>query len=115
MKPITKRRISQRQERDIMSKLGGRVQPASGSLRGHKGDGRVFGVYRVEAKYTTAQTYKLDVRDLWKIAGECEQGEAPLFIIDYKEEGTHRTRGRFVVVPFDYFQKVTGHAIDDDL
>lgn len=97
-----------------MEKLGGRVQPASGSMPGNKGDGRVHGRFRVETKYTTRSSYRLDVRDLFKVAGECAEAEVPVLVLDFKETGSAKTIGRFAVVPFSYFEKVSNADASDD-
>jgi len=113
MKPRTKRRLAQRQDRHVMAALGGRVQPASGSLPGYKGDGRIFDQHRIETKYTEARSYSLDLKNLWKIAGECEGNERPLFIIDYLERGTHKLRGRYAVIPFADLEKLIHDTSDE--
>lgn len=110
MKPKRKRHISKLQDKDVMSRLGGRVQPASGSLPGNKGDGRVYDRFRVETKYTKASSYRLDVRDLFKIASECTGSEVPVFVIDFKDGDSARTIGRYAVLPFHWFEKVANEA-----
>ncbi len=97
-----------------MGALGGRVQPASGSLDGYKSDGRVYGKLRIETKYTQNDTYRLDVRDLFKVAGECVDQEVPVMVVDFMEPNTTRVRGRFAIVPFHYFEKVHRAETDDD-
>jgi hypothetical protein len=114
MKPKRRRAISKLQDRKVMGALGGRVQPASGSMGGYKGDGRVFGRFRVETKYTVKDTYRLDVRELFKIAGEASDGEVPVMVIDFKEPSSARVRGQFAIVPFHYFEKVSRAETDDD-
>lgn len=114
LKPKRRRAISKLQDKAVMERLGGRVQPASGSLGGNKGDGRVFGRFRVETKYTVNDTYRLDVRELFKIAGEATGTEVPVMVIDFKEPGSARVRGRFAIVPFHYFEKVSCEETDDD-
>jgi len=113
LKPKRKRHISKLQDKDVMDRLGGRVQPASGSLPGNKGDGRVYGRLRVETKYTTKTSYRLDLRELFKIAGEANELEVPVMIIDFKDGESARTLGRFAVLPFHYFEKVFNETDDD--
>jgi hypothetical protein len=97
-----------------MGALGGRVQPASGSMDGYKSDGRVYGRFRVETKFTQNDTYRLDVRELFKVAGECVEAEVPVMVVDFLEPGSARSRGRFAIVPFHYFEKVCRAETDDD-
>lgn len=113
MKPKRKRHISKLQDRDVMERLGGRVQPASGSLEGYKGDGRVYGRFRIETKYTTKKSFRLELEELFKIAGETNELEVPVFVIDFKDGDSARTVGRFAVVPFTFFEKVANETDDD--
>jgi hypothetical protein len=94
------RRLSQEQERDVCAELGARTQPGSGNQRGSKGDGRKKGELRVETKFTTANSFPLELSDLEKIAGECGVGEKPVLVIDYQEPGTRRLRDRYGVLHF---------------
>jgi hypothetical protein len=105
------RKVSQQQERDIAEELRGRTQPGSGNQRGAKGDVRVHGKLRVEAKFTTAGSYSLHLDDLYKIAGECGVGEKPVLVIDYRESGTSKLKDRFAVVHFQDLKDLL-HAPD---
>jgi hypothetical protein len=105
-----RRRVSARQERRVMSDLGGRVQPASGALPGHKGDGRVLFRHRLEMKYTTRRSYTLTRQTLDKIRGECWGPERPALILEFKNnQGV--TEDSWAVVPY---QDWLGHVQDDD-
>lgn len=99
-------KLSQKQEFELAEQLGGRTQPGSGNQRGSKGDVRKKGEMRLEAKFTFANSFSLHLDDLEKIDGECTFGEKPVFVIDYKEQGTAALRGRFVVVPFSDYQEL---------
>lgn len=103
------RKLSQRQELDIAEELGGRVQLASGALAGSKGDVRIKGAYRIEAKFTKAGSYSLKLEDLYKIMSECGAGEKPLFIIDFLDP-TGRTRDRFAVLHWEDLKEMTDAA-----
>lgn len=92
------KRVSQQQERDIAEELGARVQPNSGATRGAKGDVRKKGIFRLEAKFTRADSFPLHIDDLQKIAGECSDFEKPIVVIDYLEPGTSKLRDRFAVL-----------------
>ena len=95
------RKVSREQEIEIADELGAKVQPASGAMSSAKGDVRKKGVLRLEAKFTTAKTFPLVREELDKIAGECINGEKPVFVVDYQDTLTHRLRGRYAVIPFD--------------
>lgn len=94
------RRLSQAQEREVCEELGAKTQPGSGNQRGAKGDGRKKGELRIETKFTTANSFPLELDDLHKIAGECAAGERAVLVIDYQEPGTRRLRDRFGVIHF---------------
>lgn len=95
------KRASLKQEVEVAEELGARVQKASGAMVGYKGDGRKKGVVRFEAKYTEAESYRLELGDLYKIASECHGREQPLLVLDFADKHTGRLKGRFAVVPFD--------------
>jgi hypothetical protein len=114
MKPKHRRAASKIQDKKVMGALGGRVQPASGSIDGYKSDGRVYGKLRIETKFTQNDTFRLDVRELFKVAGECVDAEVPVMVVDFMEPNTARPRGRFAIVPFYYFEKVIRAKADDD-
>lgn len=92
------KRVSQKQEQRIATELGGRCQPASGAFAGMKGDIRVPDRYRVEAKYTTSKSYKLNKQDLIKIAGECEGAEKPVLVVEFMDKYTFASRATYVVL-----------------
>lgn len=100
------KRISQAQEVDLAEELGGRVQKASGALAGSKGDVRVKGKYRIEAKFTKAGSYKLELDDLYKIMSECGAGEKAVFVIDFCEK-TGKLKDRFAVATWEDFKELT--------
>ena len=100
------RRASIRQEESIAKNLGGRRQPGSGALPGIKGDVKVDGTYRIEAKYTRNKTYRLDRAELNKIRGECVGLEVPLFVVDFVDPQTGGSPDRWVALPFHHFQRM---------
>jgi hypothetical protein len=99
------KRLSQEQERDIAEELGARVQPNSGAMTGAKGDVRKKDHFRLEAKFTRAGSYSLQLDDLHKIASECSGWEKPLVVIDFLEPGTSRLKDRFAVLQFDHVKE----------
>lgn len=94
------KRSSVLQEREVAEELGGRTQPGSGNQPGAKGDIRKKGELRVEAKSTTASSFRLELDDLYKIAGETTLGEKAVLVIDYLEPGTRKLKDRFAVIHF---------------
>lgn len=100
------KKISVAQEVDLAEELGGRVQKASGALAGSKGDVRVKGKYRIEAKFTKANSYKLLLDDLYKIISECGAGEKAVFVIDFVEK-TGKLKDRFAVTYWEDFKELT--------
>ena len=94
------KKTSTQQEVEVCELLGARTQPGSGNQAGAKGDGRKKGELRIETKFTQADSFSLKLDELWKILGEANKGELPVFVIDYLEQGTRRLRDRYAVIPF---------------
>ena len=76
-------RRSPKQEKDLASRFGGKVVRGSG--RGNeKGDVRVKGVVRIEAKTTSKASFSVTKEMLAKIEMEAIScGEVPAFIIEF--------------------------------
>ncbi len=109
------RKLAQEQDQQVMGGLTkGRVQPASGSLTGYKGDGRVTGSHRIETKFTFAQTFKLRLADLAKIKGECWGLERPVVIIDFKDKRSGTLRSRWACIPHSDWEKYANVSTADD-
>jgi hypothetical protein len=104
------KKVSNAQEVDIAAELGGRTQPGSGNQPGAKGDVRVRGEYRGEAKFTFAGSFSLKLEELYKIAGECGDGEKPIFVIDFREQGTRKLKDRFAVLHFHDLKEIVHGA-----
>jgi hypothetical protein len=64
-----RRKASQKQEKTLAKKLGGKVTPGSGAFGFHKGD-VTSDKYLVEAKYTDTTNYRLTLRTWNKIKNE---------------------------------------------
>lgn len=111
------KKLSQKQEQSIADELNeiygkgkARVQPGSGNQPGKKGDIRACDLVRVEAKYTTAESFSLKLEELYKIAGECSHGELAVFAIDYLERGTSKLMDRFAVLSFHTLKELLRDA-----
>jgi hypothetical protein len=105
--------LSQKQEREVMAELGGRVMPASGSKPGYKGDGRVFDVARVEMKEVFSKTFNLTRDILNKIRGECSGKEVPVVVVDFKDKATGRTEDRWCVLEFKLLKGFLDGSVDN--
>ena len=81
--PWVQKARSERQEAEVANRLGGKVQPGSGSRSHYKSDVRVVGERRVECKFTRAKSYRVTLADLEKVAAECTTGEKPMFVIRF--------------------------------
>ena len=86
---------SRLQEKRAASRIGGRVQPASGAGQA-KGDVRDVGRIRMECKFTRAKSYSLKLEELKKIEREAGSGEQPIFEIEFQGIHPHE---RYVVLP----------------
>ena len=64
-----RRKASQKQEKTLAKKMGGKVTPGSGAFGFHKGDVK-NGNYLAEAKFTDAMDYRLTLRTWNKIKNE---------------------------------------------
>lgn len=106
------RKLSQKQEREVMSDLGGRVMPASGSKAGYKGDGRVFDRIRVEMKESFSRTFAMTRDILDKIRGECTGKEEPVVVVDYKDKATGRTEDRWCVIEYKVLKRILDATVD---
>lgn len=91
------RKLSQKQERELAAAVGGRTQPGSGALPGAKGDFRVNGVVRGEAKCTKAASYRLELADLRKIRSECAGREKMSFLVRFLDTDG-RTKDEFALI-----------------
>ncbi len=81
-------------------------QPGSGNQDSAKSDLRLKNVARYEAKFTYANSFSLQLDELYKLNGELQGAERPAFIIDFRERGSKSLRDRFVVVPFEDFKEL---------
>lgn len=99
------KKLSRLQEEEIMTGIGGHRQAGSGSRPGYKSDGRLYNRVRMEAKYTTSKSYKLNHADLNKIRGECQGTEKPVLILDFKDPFTGRTTDRWAIIEYSEWEK----------
>jgi hypothetical protein len=107
------RRLSAKQERRVAEALGGRAQRGSGSRIGYKGDGRVYGRFRIENKLTFADSYRVTLSDLHKIRSECAGRETPVFEVEFRERNG-AVRDAWVLVPHKDWERLVKNAPADD-
>jgi len=101
---------SPKQEAALAEEIGGKRIPGSGS-RALKGDVRLAGIVRIEAKTTEAKSFTVTRKMLDKISAAAETaGEMPVLVVDFMPAGGHRG-GRFVVCP----AYVIKHITDSDI
>lgn len=99
------KKASMKQEEETASALGGHRQAGSGSRPGYKGDGRVFGRFRIENKFTTAASFRLKLAELRKIRAECSNQEVPVFDVQFKDRDTLKTIDHWALVPWSEWEK----------
>lgn len=107
--PLSKKAIkkrSTRQERKRIEAVGGRRHAGSGAFAGYKSDGSVGYEWRMENKFTTAQSYRVTVQDLRKLGSECINGQKPVFNIDFQDKHTGVTSESWVLIPFKAWEKL---------
>lgn len=97
-------------ERKVAAKLGARPTPASGALKGAKGD-MVLPEVLVEAKSTTANSMKLDFGWLVKIATEAlNSRKTPCLAVSFTEgDGRPKRHGEWMMVPLHVWREMTGY------
>ena len=98
------KRISRKQESTV-ERVGGCVQPGSGSRQGCKGDGRIRGRYRIENKFTRTNSYRVELSDLAKIRSECTGLEVPVFEVQFREKHTMAILDKWVMIPRKEWEK----------
>lgn len=91
-------RRSRKQEKELATRLGGRKTPASGS-KGEKGDVRVRGILRIEAKTTKHKSFSvtLDMIEQIEDAALCSD-ELPCIVIEFND-GAGKKIKEVAVVP----------------
>lgn len=99
------RRSATNQERSTAEALGGSRQTGSGARRGHKGDGRVFGRFLIENKFTQAKEFRLKLADLRKARAECTGQEVPVFNVQFREPHTLMVLDNWALVPWSEWEK----------
>lgn len=89
---------SRRQEREVAAQVGGRLTPGSGAGN-EKGDVRVKGLARIEAKTTAKKSYALTIEQLAKIEkAALPSGEIPAMVIEFID-GKGRPLQSCAIVP----------------
>lgn len=98
-------------EKRLAGKLGARLTPASGAMKGAKGDfkkqaGTVK--FHMEAKSTVNLTLPLDIGWLVKAQHEAlASGATPAITLSFvTPEGKARKSGEWVAVPLEYFHEL---------
>jgi len=78
---------SKRQEKEIASRIGGRLVARSGA-GDVKGDCRVRGVTRIEAKTTKNKSFSVTLEMIEKIEeAAASTGEMPIIVIEFNKDG----------------------------
>ena len=88
-----------KQERELALRLGGKTTPGSGS-KAVKGDVRIKGFARVEAKCTRRKSFSLSLDIIEKIedgAASCAEGEIPVMHIEFLDPMGNRVKGLYVL------------------
>ena len=106
----TKKKRSAKQERKRIEGVGGRAHVGSGAFVGHKSDGSTDR-WRMENKFTTAQSFRVTLNDLTKIRSECRNAQAPVFNIDFQDKRTGATKDSWVLVPHKDWERLEKQAI----
>lgn len=96
-----------KQERELAKRLGGRVTPASGS-RDVKGDVRIKGVLRLEAKTTKNKSFSVTLDMVRKIEeAAASGGELPVLVVEFND-GMGRKLAEVAVCPTYVLDSIVG-------
>lgn len=91
-------RRSKKQEKGLAQKLGGRLTPASGA-KDVKGDVRIKGMVRVEAKTTLHKSFSVSLDMIGKIEDAATgSAEMPVIVIEF-HDGHGRVLKEVAVLP----------------
>lgn len=97
-------------EKRLSKALGARLTPASGAIKGAKGDMKLAGTLPVllEAKSTTAATMKLEHSWLVKINHEAQaSGSIPALAVSFvTPEGLAKKNAEWVLLPLHIFKEL---------
>lgn len=97
LKPKAIKKRATRQERQRIEAIGGRRHSGSGAFAGYKSDGSTDR-WRMENKFTTAESYRVTLADLTKLRSECRGFQAPVFNVEFQEK-TGAVKETWVFVP----------------
>jgi hypothetical protein len=104
-----RKKASQKQEKTLAKKLGGKVTPGSGAFGFHKGDVKTSD-YLVEAKFTDKQEYRLTLKTWNKIENEASDiNKTALMEVMLDQDG--EPINLILISPMDLFDKAN---LDED-
>lgn len=99
-----------KQEKEIAQRLGGRRTPASGA-RDVKGDVRVKGIVRVEAKTTKHKSFPVTLDMILKIEeAALHAGEMPVIMVEFND-GNGRKIKEVAICPTYVLEELIGRKI----
>lgn len=94
----TSYRRSRKQEKELATRLGGRQTAASGS-KDEKGDVRLKGIIRVEAKTTMHKSFSVTLEMIKQIEDAAlASDEMPVIVIEFNDSRGHKVK-EVAVVP----------------
>jgi Holliday junction resolvase len=100
-------RRSKKQERELAGKLGGRLTSASGA-KDEKGDVRIKGVVRLEAKTTKNASFSVTREMVDKIeTAAVAAGEMPVLVIEFND-GNGRKLKELAIMPMYALETLLG-------
>lgn len=103
---------SQRREQRIAESIGGRAQPASGSLPHAKGDVRKRGEWRVQDKTSRNKGFDLTRQLISEIRSQCAYGEKFAITIGFLNPLTQKEEDEVVVIDRYAWEEMTHARVD---
>ena len=95
------RKRSDRHEKSVVKRFGGRQTSNSGATFGEN-DVRTD-MFEIEAKTTKNEGYRITVAELKQIRNKCRQGRIPIQIIDFSSHGVE-----YIILSTTDFLDLTG-------
>lgn len=103
------------EEKNLADRLGGRRQPNSGALDGHKGDVKLDH-FLLDRKETKANSIIIDGRDLTKITREADgEGKEPGLVLVMGGKLPSTVSREWVTIPLETFARMLANGQDSEL
>jgi hypothetical protein len=66
----------------------------------------------MENKFTTAESRRVELKELRKLRSECLNGQVPVFNIDFQDKHTGATKESWVLIPTKEWERLANAEND---